>query len=247
MLGGHAQAYNPIFVMDNNGKRAILDIDTLTISDLVDLSIPSFDFDLDPISGQQYSVGNGGRLYTINGGTITNTGPNGQAGNSLEVASDGTIYTVKFDSQSVFVIDPVTGLSSVPVAGDTGFTSAGDLQFFEGKLYLAALGNLLAEINVANPAASSLVFNHGIANVYALAVGQGTLYGITSASDVYSIDPGSQSTLFIGNFSGQGLSTIGGAASLQAVVPEPSTYIIMAGFLAIAAFATRFKSRNISI
>ncbi len=72
--------------------------------------------------------------------------------NSLVCDSDGTIYGSGY---FLYSINPINGIATE--LGQLPYQTAGDLAFNEGKLYAACVNNVLLEVNVENPMASTVV------------------------------------------------------------------------------------------
>lgn|GEM_PF-1908465 len=97
---------------------------------------------------------------TVTGDFIT--GLVGAGGNTL-YAAGGSLHFIDLDAGTV------NNLGSLPQS------SAGDLAFNNGELYMAAEFNNLYQINIANPGAST--------NVGQMNVGGATIFGIVSSSE----------------------------------------------------------------
>jgi gliding motility-associated-like protein len=155
-------------------------------------------FRIDPATGSGTAIS---RLdYTING---------------LVAGPDGTLYGAGAFGELV-IINPVTG--AVRLLGNMGFPCQGDLAFFQDRLFMAATGNRLVEVNLRNPAQSRLIGTLGIGSevLGLVTVGVQTctsntlkLYG-TGGSGLYEIDPLTGAVRPVCTYS---LATIDGAAS----------------------------------
>lgn len=83
--------------------------------------------------------------------------------NALVTAADGTVYAAADDLYTVDINTGVfTSLGTLPCS------SAGDLTFHEGELYLSCDNGDLLNVNITNPASSSVVGNLGTGNWHGL-------------------------------------------------------------------------------
>ncbi len=79
--------------------------------------------------------------------------------NNLTVDSSGIVYWIDSESRNLFSLNP--HLDTIINHGQVNFVPAGDLIFYEGKLYLAAWSDGLIEINIQNPGESKIYMNTG--------------------------------------------------------------------------------------
>ena len=147
------------------------------------------------LQGKLYGISDAG-LYKISKSTGKSTllGPlgSGLTTNAITFGPSGTLYGTQ--GTNLITIDVVT--LEVEVLGDMGYSSAGDLVFFNNNLYMASTTDELILINISNPinaySISEIPTTYGLATVYiSEGIGGGYhLYG-TSGTDfkVYEIDP----------------------------------------------------------
>ncbi len=135
--------------------------------------------------------------------------------NGLVAGPDGVLYGAGAFGEFV-TIEPITGTTTL--LGNTGFPCQGDLAFYQNRLYMAATGNRLVEVNLRNPMQSRLIGQMSMgSDVLGLAtVGVETcesstleLYA-TSGSGLYQLNPATGRGTLVCTY---GLATIDGAAS----------------------------------
>ena len=85
--------------------------------------------------------------------------------NSLTVDAAGNIYVA--GDTKLFRIDPYIG--STTFLGDMPYSSAGDLTFFKGELYLAANEGVV-KVNINSPSSSTLYIPNSSSSMFGLAV-----------------------------------------------------------------------------
>lgn len=112
--------------------------------------------------------------------------------NALVCPTNTSCLGFSYRSQLLYRIDVATGRATniTPIRRPTGFTSAGDLIFHEGRLYLSSQNRNLVPLS----AATGLVLNppgakaHGIADLWGLvSTGTNKLYGFARTT-LYEID-----------------------------------------------------------
>ncbi len=93
-----------------------------------------------------------------------------------------------------------------------GFTSAGDLAFHGGKLYLSSGSNDLVLVDLANLGMSKSIGPFGFSNVFGLDTGDdGVLYGVTGTKFIkVNVTPGHGTV--VSDYSGHGLGRAFGLA-----------------------------------
>jgi hypothetical protein len=151
---------------------------------------------------------------------IGNLGANGI--NALVIDSNGTVFAAGTLSSTLYAVDVSTGVATAVGAAAGGYTSEGDLVFYNDQLLLAG-----TKSGSTTAPASLVVINRktgaqhkavavGIGNLYGLAsTGKNELYGFADTS-VYKLNPKGGSLkarakqLF--DVSGTGLGMIYGAA-----------------------------------
>ncbi len=99
-------------------------------------------------------------LLNTQTGSITclfNFDPLGFGGNSLVCSADSVLYAAGVALASY---DLKTGVGTYHGVLSNSFLSSGDMIFQNEKLYLTGAGNLLMEVNIANPSASVIVASY---------------------------------------------------------------------------------------
>jgi hypothetical protein len=201
-----------------------------------------YDIAFDP-SGNLFGV-DSANLYQVDTttGTTTVVGPLGGISgimNSLVFGNDGVLYGA---SDQLYRINANT--AAVTSIGPIGFTSAGDLAFLNGVLYLTTTSNQLATVNTTTGAGTA-VGPLGVTDMFGLAApGDGNLYGVAS-TNVYNINPVTGAAALAASYGGQNLIAAYGAAfrtEAQTGVPEPSSFFLLGGGLLAAVFLRKMKS-----
>lgn len=140
----------------------------------------------------------GGRWFVIDGsGQLDELAPMSNqviasytvpAANSLGTGPDGFLYEAADD---VFRLDPNTGASTQVGALPSGYSSAGDLVFFGGNIFVSVngpCGGALVEMDPASGAAT-VIGGDGLGCVYGLAVYAGTMFIVNCDGKVGTFDP----------------------------------------------------------
>lgn len=130
---------------------------------------------------------------------------------ALVVTDDGTFYVGS--SEGIFLLDPVSGMTTLVEGRAPGALAVGDLEIVDGRVFatvtLSASGmtpDLLVELlpDGGVRVAGSL----GVPCMWALAVVDGRLHGISCDTNLYAIDPETAATTLLRNvgFAGWGAS-----------------------------------------
>lgn len=195
------------YVNQSNGDIAVVNI--ATCAHRVVTNIPTRIFGIANTGYGDITFTRDGKLYgvTINGrihridlttrdtvvaGVLPNP-PNGniESFNSMVSDANGLIY-ISGSLGRLFVLDPASG--QINLLGTIPFAAAGDLIFYRNKLYMAATDNRLIEINIANPARSTIFMNfNASSNIFGIVsfspnCQEVRAYAIAENSDVYEID-----------------------------------------------------------
>jgi PEP-CTERM motif len=256
LLSGAAQAAPILWISDDNGNLATVDVATNTSvligNSGVDLTDIAFD-----AGGNLFGVaftGSNSTLYRVNTATaaLTSIGLLGVNGmNALVFGSDGTLYGASNATNQLYRIDPNTAASVA--LGGVG-QSAGDLAFVGSQLYLSAnnpvaAGDILRTIDFGPPATGSTVGAFGVEDMFGLARAEnGILYGV-ARNRIYTIDTatGAATLAVTYNYLGRG-DAYGSSFFLEAVsgvVPEPSSWAMMiVGFGAAGAMIRRSRRKS---
>ncbi|MDW5265826.1 MULTISPECIES: hypothetical protein [Acidobacteriaceae] len=239
-IPAHADSVN-LLVDDASGVLGYVNVDTGAVTLLGNSGVGLTDIAFSP-TGSLYGV-DFSNLYSINTttGHASEIGSLGDVSNALVFSSSGTLYSA---GNNLDTVDPATGHATI--IGSLTETSAGDLAFVGGQLYLATSSNQLAILNAAT-GAETIVGNTGVANLFGLASPDGkTLYGV-AGTDVYLIDTSTGAATFLTNYGGHGLGQANGESFLSeaqtpppsAVTPEPSTWVLLASGLLFLVMIAR--------
>ncbi len=157
-------------------------------------------------------------------------------GDALVFDSSGTLYAAGSATTDLYTINTSTGAGTS--IGNMGFSSAGDLAFNGGTLFLSSTTNQLVKVNIGTPALSAAVGPLGVSNVFGLATGaDGVLYA-TAGQNVYIVNTLTGAAAFAETWAGEIplLGAAGGTAFFTeaGAVPEPgSLALVAAGLLAL--------------
>jgi hypothetical protein len=176
-------------------------------------------FLIDPASGHSSLIGSFGAF--INGLAFV--------GDTLYGSGYG-LYTVNLTS------------GQAQLVGGIGYTSSGDLQWFQGSLYLTASGqpgDRLLRLDPANGDAT-LVGEIGFPWVYGLAATSSELIGLTANGDVLTIDVNTGAGARLGSAG----RSVYGATSKPAQpspheIPEPSALLLLGSGLSAIGVSLR--------
>lgn len=174
-------------------------------------------FEIDTVSGKLTLIGSFGSF--INGMTFV--------GDTLYASGDTNLYT----------IDLLTGHAHM--VGSPGYVSAGDLQWFQGALYLTARGMPGDRLLRVDPATghATLVGEIGYASVFGLAASSSELFGFTQTGELLQIDADSGAGTALGKLDG----SVYGASSKPSGVPEPGALLLLG--TGLSAVAIRLRRR----
>lgn len=230
-----------VWITDSAGNIGTLDVTNGSVTAKGNAGTILTDIAFDP-SGALFGI-NFDSLYRVNTstGAATLVGSLGAVSgnlNALVFATDGTLYGA---SNQLYKINPTTGVAAD--IGPLGFTAAGDLAFLNGLLYLTTTTNSLVTINPATGAGTP-VGPLGVSDMFGLAApGNGGLYGVAS-TNVYSVNAATGGATLLLSYDGRGLSAANGAAFVTEAVPEPSTFLLLAGGLIVFAGCTVLWNRS---
>lgn len=159
--------------------------------------------------------------------------------NSLEAASDTTLYTWGFNDSRILRLDTLTGAATPLV--DTGFFGGGDLALASNgvDLYGTTLNNRLIRVNL-NTLAVADIGSFGITDFMPGLdfAPDGRLFGTQgndniSLARVYEIDTNTGAATLVGDIAGASSFGNGGMSIVPApdVIPEPGTCVLLAAGL----------------
>jgi hypothetical protein len=206
---GRANAAPVLWIDDSAGMLGKVDVGTGAVTVVGNTGHVLGDIAFDP-AGKLYGL-DLNHLYTIDANsaasaTVGGTFPFG--GNALVFSSTGTLYAA--GSNKFATLDPTTGAATIIGNIGPGVSSAGDLAFVGGNLYLSAFNDHLLRINPATGAGTD-VGSFGVSGVFGLASVGNTLYGV-SGTKIYTIDVTSGAASFVLDYGGHGLGNAFGAA-----------------------------------
>lgn len=139
-------AQNTLYLHSNQNKSLYLaDLDNCKQPTIVGQTPEiMYDIAMSP-NGQLFGISSIGNLYSLkqNGSEDRQLGHFNSVVNALVYGPNDSLYAADNEGQ-IFVISPVNG--KFTNLGRCGYPSAGDLTFYEGKLYLSAEPNLLVNI-----------------------------------------------------------------------------------------------------
>ena len=255
-LSSTVHAATTIWITDSQGRIGTVASDTGVSTVIGNAGVVLTDIAFDP-NGNLWGIDTT-QLYTINTGTgvATSVGSFGSGHtfmNGLTFASNGTLYASGTDVVSgqlydgLFTINTTTGVST-PLnngIGVSGFSSAGDLAFDLGVLYLSVTdGTTSALISVDPVTGFGTPIGQMAAdpNVYGLVHGDdGQVYAV-DGTKVYSVNTGNAALTFTSNYGGVVLTAANGAAarteSGAGLVPEPASMALL-GLAGIASLRRR--------
>lgn len=218
--------FSTLFASDANGNLGTIDTNQspldATAHVIGNMGVVMADIAFSP-QGALYGVDNTSNLYRINPSTaqVTYIGPLGIFVNSLAFSASGTLYAA---SDSLWTVNTSTG-SVTLIGGLGGFQSAGDLVFDDtGSLFMTATSGDLVQVD---PTAASFrdIGPIGDTEVWGLAYGDHTLYGLTADSNsVITIDPITGEGNLDEIFAGLGQIT-GADAAPATLLPQSPTYL----------------------
>lgn len=160
-------------------------------------------FLIDPVSGSSSLIGAFGTF--INGLTFVQE--------TLYASGDIWLYTIDLSSGQATRV------------GTTNYGSSGDLQWFQGALYMTAFtpwNDQLVRLDPMNGHAE-LVGDIGFRSVYGLAASSSQLLGVTQNGDLLALDIHSGAGTRLGGIGGSAY----GASSRPQAVPEPSALLLL--------------------
>lgn len=211
-----------VYGSDNASHLYTIDPTTGATTLVGTLPVTMFDIAINGFS--MYGTDNLQHLYSINAGTAAGTdlGGTGAAVNALVFGSNGTLYGAGGDG--LYTIN--TTSAAATLVGTGSYSSAGDLEFVGGILYLTSyLNSSTDQLFQINPATGSgtLIGSIGFANVWGLAYVDGVMYGFTNpgsgSPQVISINLSTGAGTALHNYS----PGFDGVAAVPEVVPEPGS------------------------
>ena len=217
-MTGRAVAGPVLYIDDTDGVLGTVDVATGEAEVIGSTGVALTDIAFAP-DGTLYGISST-QFYRINPANARATliGAHGiPGGNALVFSTDGTLYAAGDSSTFLYTVNAATGRATRFF--DTGFTSAGDLAFYGGELYLSTTSNELVYI-APEFAFSYAIGSIGFTNVLGLATGDnGVLYGV-SGTQLLSVDPDSGQGTALLDYGGQGLGGAVGTSFVAEARPE---------------------------
>ena len=223
-----ALAGSQLWVDDSAGRLGKVDVSTGAVTIVGSMGVVMADIAFDPF-GHLFGIA-GGKLYSINSGNaaVTVIGSLGATVNSLVFSSDGTLYAA---NNLLYTVSTTTGAATALGNVASGYTSAGDLAFVDGELFLSSTGRSADSLFKLNTTTGigTRVGSLGVSAVYGLASNDGASLYAVSGNTIYLVNPQTGATSAPLNFAGQGLSQTFGTTFLTgtAPVPEPGSAALM--------------------
>ena len=200
-----------LWVDDSNGEIGKVDVATGQVTLVGNAGVVLTDIGFDPhgnLFGVSFTT-----FYSVieSTGLATAIGSLGTTdANALVFSTTGTAYTMGSTTDNLYTINTSTGAAS-SIGHVSGFSSAGDLAFHDGTLYLASNSNDLVKVNLA-PVSGTDVGPFGVSNVFGLANGDNNVLYAVAGTSVYSVNTTTGAATFDVNYGGQGLGDANGAA-----------------------------------
>lgn len=213
-----AQGQDRVFVSASGGAFYEVNLSTCNSRQVANFGRTLLDIAVNPVDGQLYGTDNDG-LYLLD--TITGTavlvGQLPTNMNALTGSSSGVFYAANSFNDSIYLINTQDASISVLGSTGTGVGSAGDLAFYQERLYLAGTFNRLVEIDLSDISNSTVVGTlDNLDNVHGVAsVGCPDQFLAFNRQDIYSVNsenPSETSLLCAGVIS---LGSISGAAAIS--------------------------------
>ncbi len=244
---GSALALPTMWIGDGNGRLGTVDVATGAVNVIGSMGQTMTDIAFDP-NGNLYGI-TFGQLYSINKTTAQSTliGNTGSSLNSLVFDAAGNLYAA---NNSLYRLNVSTGAASLVGNGGSSYSSAGDLAFVGGQLYLSSsTGNNLTRLDTGTGAGQN-IGNIGYSAVYGLATNDNvTLYGMTGTT-VLGINTTTGAGTALVNYGGQGLGAAWGAAFVNEAtppVPEPETYAMMIAGLGMLGLMAKRRKKVVKV
>ncbi|MEL6986255.1 MAG: gliding motility-associated C-terminal domain-containing protein [Bacteroidota bacterium] len=161
-----------VILSDDNGIYN-LNLEDCSYNLITSLSDQFSDISFSP-DGRFFAVNLVGELHEVDlmtGNTTLIQGGFGANANSLTISASGLAY-ITGSSGDLWVYDLNTSMSNF--LGNIGREAEGDLTFYRGNLYAAVDNDDIIQINLSNPAASTIVINEEV---------DGQIFGVVSFAE----------------------------------------------------------------
>lgn len=223
-----------LYIDDSSGRLGTVNIETgqVEVKGLMGAVMTDIAFAPDGVT--LYGIDFGSSIWQINPQTAQSTfvGSTGVFLNALVFGPDGLLYAAS-PTTGLYVLDVMSGSASL--LGGIGASSAGDLAFHQGTLYLSASSNQLVEID-QNDYTGTLIGPMGFNNVFGMATGpDDVLYGV-AGTRIFRIDPLTGNGTLLLDYAGKGLGSANGTSFTTEAIPEMSSIALASlGLLWFAA------------
>ncbi len=230
-----ASADENLYITDSSGKLGIVDLTTDHVTVLGKSGVGLHDIGF-TANGNLYgdTVNELYSISTVNG-AATPIGAFGKAGNNAMVGltedPSGGLIAASGGAAKLYAID-VAPFSIKTLTGSLENATNGDVTFgLDGELYDILVNGGLEKVSiVGNSLTATWIGNTGNKSINGMATeSNGTILAI-AGTQVYVVDTSTAALTPLYNFAGHGLGPATGAAILNSmvVVPEPSTYALLA-------------------
>ncbi|PHI18169.1 hypothetical protein CEQ90_19280 [Lewinellaceae bacterium SD302] len=190
-------AQEEIFLSTLNGELYSLDLADCDYQFVANMPVSSTDISFHP-NGNFYALGSAGQLYEIDltaGSSqliYTFEANATQLYTALTISAEGIFYAAGLAGDLWrYSLDAGFG----QLLGNIGFGAEGDLTFYEGELYMAATNDNIVNVNIQNPAQSTIAIDGSVSGrifgivSYAESCDSISVYALTNnAAVVYEVD-----------------------------------------------------------
>ncbi len=222
-----AASAQEIFLSTLDNRLYQLDLEDCTYQQVGNVPSGSTDICFHP-NTYLYSVSGNGRLFQVDiatgAGTLIHTFENSasQLYTSLTADANGVFYTCGLNGR-LFSYNLATNTGTY--LGNVGYAAEGDLTFYNGQLYMAASGDDIVRVDIANPPNSNIAVNGNVPGrifgivSYAEACDSISSYAFTdNAAQIYRVDYANQALI---SYCSIPLSVSGGASAYEYLGSNP--------------------------
>lgn len=240
-----------VLVGSSDGTIAEVDTSNGAVSNSFDTGTQNwFDIAVDN-DGNAFGVDLGSTTWSIDLGTqsATSLGATGAFINGLAFGAGNTLYGS--GDNNLYTIDTVSGGATVVGTGVGGnFFSSGDIAFAGGSFFGTSSnscggigGDCLWSID-ATSGVGTAIGDIGVSSVFGLALTGGTLFGLSSDDNIYTINTSTGAGTLATGFTLSG-ATNGAAVPPSAVIPVPAALPLLATALFGLGWVGR-RRRNVA-